>query len=66
MMARKSLGDIGRDSKGGAEVLGPAESIGTGGIGGEEDVNVAGTGTVIDGAVDAGIWGSLAGIAGGG
>ena len=35
MMARKSLGDIGRDSKGGAEVLGPAESIGTGGIGGE-------------------------------
>ena len=52
MMARKSRGDIGIYSKGGTEVLGSAEFIGTRGTGGEEDV---GRGTVIDGAVDAGI-----------
>ena len=50
MMARKSRGDIGIDSKGGTEVLGLAEFIGTGGTGGEEDADDAGSGTVTDGA----------------
>ena len=54
---------MGIDSKGGAEVLGPAESVGTGGTGGAED---AGSGTVTDGAVETGIWGSSTSTAGGG
>ena len=66
MMARKSRGDIGMDSMGGAEVLGPAESEGTGGIGGVEDAGDARRGTVTDGVMDAGIWGSSVGIVGGG
>ena len=38
MMARKSRGDIEIDWMGGLEVLGPAESEGTRGIGGAEEV----------------------------
>ena len=55
MMARKSRGDIGMDSMGGAEVLGPTESEGTRGIRGVEDAGDAGNGTVTDGVMDVGI-----------
>ena len=40
---------------GGAEVLGPAKSEGTGGTGGTEEACDAGSGTVTDGAVETGI-----------
>ena len=46
-----------------AEVLGPAESTGTGGTEGVDD---AGRGLVPEGAMDAGMWGSSTGTAGGG
>ena len=52
MMARKLRGDIEIDCMGGAEVLGPAESEGTGGTGGAEDAD---SGTVTDGAAETGI-----------
>ena len=65
MMARKSRGDIEIDCMGGAEVLSPAESEGTGGIGGAEEAGDAGSGTVTDGDVETGILGSSSGTAGG-
>ena len=63
MMARKYRGDMGIDSKGGAEVLNPVESVGTGGTRG---VKEAGSGTVIDRAVETGSWVSPVGTAWGG
>ena len=44
--------------KGGADVLGPAESEGVRGTRGEKDAGDVGNGAVIVGAVDTGIWGS--------
>ena len=46
---------------GGAEVLGLAEFKGTGGTRGAEEACDAGSGTVTDGAVEIGIWGSSLG-----
>ena len=63
IMARKSRGEIGIVSMGDAEVLGPVESAGTGDIEGADD---AGSGSVADGAMDAGMWGSSTITAGGG
>ena len=40
---------------GGAKVLSPAEFAGTGGTRGADDAGDAGSGTVTDGAMDAGI-----------
>ena len=48
----KSQGDIEIDCMGGAEVLDPIESEGTGGIGGVEE---AGSGTMSNGAAETGI-----------
>ena len=55
IIARKLGGEIKIVSIGDAKVLG---SAGTGGTKGEDD---AGSGLVVDGAVDAGMWGSLTG-----
>ena len=63
IMTRKSRGEMGMVSIGIAEVLGLAKSIGTGGIEGLDD---AGSGSVDVGIVDAGMWGSSVGAAGGG
>ena len=63
IMARKSWGEMGIVSIGAVEVLGPTESIGTRGIGGSTG---AGSGLVVVGTVDVGMWGSLAGAVGGG
>ena len=63
IMARKSRGEIGIVSIGDVAILGPTKSIGTGGTGGSDD---AGSGSVIVGTVDAGMWGSLVGAVGGG
>ena len=63
IMARKSWGEMGIVSIGVAEVLGLAESTRTRGIGDSDD---AGSGPVAVGTVDAGMWGSSAGAAGGG
>ena len=63
MMARKSRGDIELDCMCGPEVLGPAEYEG---IGGTEGAEEAGSGTVTDGAAEAGIWGSSTGTVGSG
>ena len=52
IIAKKSQGEIGIVSMGDAEVLGPAESVGTGGTKGEDD---AGSGLVADGVVDVGM-----------
>ena len=46
---------MGIDPKGGTEVLGPAESVGTRGTGGAEDAGDAGSGIVTDGALETGI-----------
>ena len=62
IMARKSRGEMGIVSIGDAEVLGPTESTGTRGTGDSNDV---GSGSMAVGTVDAGMWGSLAGAAGG-
>ena len=59
------MGDIRIDSKGGTEVLALAESVGTGGTRGAEDVGVARSRTETDGAVYAGIWGSSVSTVGG-
>ena len=48
---------------GDAEVLGPAKSARTEGTEGADD---AGSGSVAEGAMDAGMWGSSTGIVGGG
>ena len=63
IMARKSRGEIGIDFMGDAKVLGPAKSTESGGTGGVDD---ASSGSVAGGAVDAGMWGSSIGTAGGG
>ena len=63
IMTKQSWGEIGIVSIGVVEVLGPTESIGIGGTGG---LDGAGGGLVVVGVVDAGMWGSLAGAAGGG
>ena len=52
--------------KGGADILGPAESEGAGGTRGAEDAGDVGNGAVTAGAVDIGIWGSSICIVGGG
>ena len=62
IIVRKSRGEIEIVSMGDAEVLGPAESAGAGGTKGADD---AGGGSVADGAVDAGMWGSSTGTIGG-
>ena len=49
---------------GGADVLGPVDSEGAGGIGGVEEAGDVGSGAVTVGAVNAGIWGFLVGIRG--
>ena len=46
---------------GDVEVLGPVESVRTGG---NEGVDDAGSGSTADGAVEAGMWGSSIGTAG--
>ena len=43
---------------GGADVLGPTDTIGDGGIGGAEDAGDLGNGVVTAGAADGAIWGS--------
>ena len=48
IIAKKSQGEIGIVSTGDAEVLGPVESVGTGGTEGADD---AGSGSVAEGAV---------------
>ena len=63
IMARKSRGEMEIVSIDVVEVLGPTESIGTGGTGGSNDV---GSGLVAVGTMDAGMWGSSIGAAGGG
>ena len=63
IMARKSRGEKGIVSIGTIEVLSSAKSKGTGGTGGLDD---ASSGLVVVGTVDAGIWGSTVGDAGGG
>ena len=65
MMAKQSRADIEIDCIGGAEVLGPIESEGTGGIGGAEEAGDEGSETMTNGAVETGIWGSSAGTVGG-
>ena len=63
IMARKAWGEMGIVSIGAAEVLGPAESIGTGRIRGSNEV---GGGLVAVGIMDVGMWGSSTGATGGG
>ena len=64
IIAKKSQGEIEIVSKRNAEVLGPVESIGTGGTEGENDV---GNGFSANRVMDAGMWGSSIGtIEGGG
>ena len=58
-IAKKSREEIGIVFMGDAEILGPDESTGTGGIEGV-------SGSVAEGAVDARMWGSSIGTAGGG
>ena len=62
IIARKSQGEIGVVSMGNVEVLGPIESTGTEGTEGVDD---ASGGSVANGAVDAGMWGSSVGTVGG-
>ena len=66
IIVRKSRGDMEICCKGGADVLGPAEYGGAGGIGGAEDVTDVGNGAVTAGAVVVGIWGSSICTVGGG
>ena len=63
IMDRKSRGEIEIVSMGDVEVLSPAESVGTRGTGGADDAD---SGSMADGAMDAGMWGSSSGITGGG
>ena len=65
MMAKKSRGDIEINCIGGVKVLSPAESEGTGGTGGADEVGDAGNGIETDEAVETGIWGFSAGTVGG-
>ena len=58
IIVRKSRVDMEICCGGGADVLGPTESVGAGGIGGEEDVGAVGNGAVTAEAVDGAIWGS--------
>ena len=52
--------------KGGADVLGPIEYKGAGGIGGAEDADDVGNEVVTAGATHTGIWGSSICTVGGG
>ena len=63
IMARTSRREMEILSTSVVGVLGPIESIGTGGTGGSNDV---GSGLVVVGTMDAGMWGSSIGVAGGG
>ena len=65
MMAKKSRVNIEIDCMGSVEVLGPIEFEGTGDTRGAEESGDAGSGTVTDGVVETGIWGSSAGTVGG-
>ena len=65
IIARKSRGDVEICCNGGADVLGPADSEGAGGIGGAREASDVGSGAVAAGVVDVGIWGSSVGTRGG-
>ena len=66
IIARKCREDMEICCKGGADVLGPAESERDGGTRGVEDASDVGNGAVTNGAVGTRIWGSSKYTVGGG
>ena len=64
IIAKKSRGDKEICCNGGADVLGPPDSEGAGGIEGAKEAGDVGSGAVTAGAVDAGNWGSSVGTGG--
>ena len=64
IIVRKSLADMEICCSGGADVLGPTDALGVGGIGGAEDAGDVGNGAVTAGAMDGAIWGSSISSAG--
>ena len=64
IIVRKSRVDIEIFCGGGADVLGPFDAVGAGGIEGVKDVVDVGNGAVIAGAADGAIWGSYVSFTG--
>ena len=58
IIVRKSRVDMEICCGGGADVLGPTDTVGAGGTEGAEDAGNVGNGVVIVKAVDSAIWGS--------
>ena len=58
IIPRKSRVDMEICCGGGADVLGPTETVGAEGTGGAEDASDVGNGAVTAGATDGAIWGS--------
>ena len=64
IIVRKSPVDTTISCDGGADVLGPTDAVGAGGIGSAEDADDVCNGAVTAGATDGAIWGSSVSSAG--
>ena len=64
IIVRKSRVDMEICCGGGADVIGPTDTVGAGGTGGAKDADDVGNGAVNDGAADGAIWGSSVSFAG--